>query len=142
LLSRPQMGLRKRLPCRAASSSRSDDSSDAKGSRTNAARAMGRATGADSASRGAKRAAAHKATQDAVFQRRLPDSAEDYDRLSGQQAPEEEAQVAAGSDFLSFVPFQILKRIKQHSREIICIALKAKFPLQCQPRRLTDYPLS
>jgi len=44
-----------------------------------------------------------------VFQRRSPDSAEDYDWLSGQQAPEEEAQVAAVSGLLSFVPFQILK---------------------------------
>jgi hypothetical protein len=90
-----------------------------------------------------KGAAAHKATQDAVFQRRLPDPAEDYDWLSDQQAlEEEEAQVAVVSEFLFFVPFQILKQTRQHSREIICIALKAKFPLQCQPRRLTDYPLS
>ena len=44
-----------------------------------------------------------------MFQRRLPDSAGDYDWLSGQQAPEEEAQVAAVSGLLSFVPFQILK---------------------------------
>jgi hypothetical protein len=50
----------------------------------------------------------------------LPDSAEDYDWLSGQQAPEEEAQAAAVSGFLSFVPFQILKWTRQHSREIIC----------------------
>jgi hypothetical protein len=36
--------------------------------------------------------------------------------------------VAAVSVFLSFVPFQILKRTGQHSREIIFIALKkAKF---------------
>jgi hypothetical protein len=70
---------------------------------------MGRATAADSASREAKRSSARRATQDAVFQRRLPDSAEDYDWPSGQQAPEEEAQVAAVSGLLSFVPFQILK---------------------------------
>ncbi len=63
-----------------------------------------------------------------MFQRRLPDSAEDYDWLSGQQAPEEEAQVAAVSVFLSFVPCQMLKRTGQRSREIISIALKkAKF---------------
>jgi hypothetical protein len=37
---------------------------------------------------------------------------------SGQQAPEEEA-LAAVLVFLSFVPFQILKWPKQHSREII-----------------------
>ena len=37
--------------------------------------------------------------------------------------------MAAVSVFLSFVPFQILKRTRQHSREIISIALKnAKFP--------------
>jgi hypothetical protein len=64
-----------------------------------------------------KEAAAHKATQDAVFERRLPDPAADYDRLSGQQAPEEEAQVAAVSVFLSFVPCQMLKRTGQRSRE-------------------------
>ena len=43
------------------------------------------------------------------FKRRLPDSAEDYDWLSSQQAPAEEAQAAVVSGFLSFVPFQILK---------------------------------
>ena len=50
-----------------------------------------------------------------MFQRRLPDSAKDYDWLSGQQAPEEEAQAVAVSVsvFLSFVPFQILKRTKR-----------------------------
>ena len=72
----------------------------------------------------------HRTTQDALFQRRLPDPVEDYDRLSGQQAPEEEAQVAAASVFLFFVPFQILKRTRRHSREIIYIALKAKSPRQ------------
>ena len=59
-----------------------------------------------------------------MFQRRLPDSAEDYDWLSGQQGPEEEAQAVVVSVFLSFVPFQIPKRTRQHSREIISIALK------------------
>jgi hypothetical protein len=44
-----------------------------------------------------------------VFQRRLPDSAEDYDRLSGQLAPEEEAQAVVVSVFLFFVPFQTFK---------------------------------
>jgi hypothetical protein len=44
----------------------------------------------------------------------LPDSPEDYDWLSGQQALEEEAQAAAVSGFLSFVPFQILKWTTQH----------------------------
>ena len=44
-----------------------------------------------------------------MFQRRLPDSAEDYDWLSGQQAPGEEAQVAAVLGLLFFVPFQILE---------------------------------
>jgi hypothetical protein len=39
----------------------------------------------------------------------LPDSAEDYDWLSGQQAPEAGAQAVVVSVFLSFVPFQILK---------------------------------
>ena len=48
-----------------------------------------------------------------MFQRRLPDSAKDYDWLSGEQAPEEEAQAVAVSVFLSFVPFQILKRTKR-----------------------------
>ncbi|MEY2603974.1 MAG: hypothetical protein QOH31_1763 [Verrucomicrobiota bacterium] len=81
---------------------------------------MGRATAADSASREAKKEQ-HRAEQDAVFQRRLPDSAEDYDWLSGQQAPEEEAQAVVVSVFLSFVPFQILKWTRQHSREIISI---------------------
>jgi hypothetical protein len=36
-----------------------------------------------------------------------------YDRLSGQQAPAEAAQ-AVVSVFLSFVPFQILKRKKRY----------------------------
>jgi hypothetical protein len=71
---------------------------------------MGRATAARfSLARSKKGAAARRATQDAVFQRRLPDSAEDYDWPSGQQAPEEEAQAVVVSVFLSFVPFQILK---------------------------------
>ena len=39
--------------------------------------------------------------------------------VSGQLAPEEEAQAAAVSGFLSFVPFQILKWRRQHRREII-----------------------
>jgi hypothetical protein len=46
--------------------------------------------------------------------KRLPDSAEDYDWLSGQQAPEEEAQAVVVSVFLSFVPFQILKRTERY----------------------------
>ena len=50
--------------------------------------------------------------------------------------------MAAVSVFLSFVPFQTIKRTSQHSREIICIALKAKFPSQCQASALADYPLS
>ncbi len=50
--------------------------------------------------------------------------------------------MAAGSVFLSFVPFQILKRTRQHSREIISIALKkAKFS-SMQVSGLTDYSLS
>ena len=36
----------------------------------------------------------------------------------------EEVQAAAASGFLSFVPFQILKRARAHSREIICIRSK------------------
>ena len=70
---------------------------------------MGRATAAESpceAKKGQQRAERHRTP---CFKRRLPDSAEDYDWLSGQQAPEEEAQAAAVSGFLSFVPFQILK---------------------------------
>jgi hypothetical protein len=71
---------------------------------------MGRATAARfSLARSKKGAAAHRATKDAVFQRRLPDSAEDYDWLSGQQAPEAGALAVVVSVFLSFVPFQILK---------------------------------
>ena len=51
--------------------------------------------------------------------------------------------MAAVSVFLSFVPFQILKRRRQHSREIISMALKkAKFPRQCHAPGLTDYSLS
>jgi hypothetical protein len=44
-----------------------------------------------------------------VFERRLPDFAEDYNWLSGQQALEEEAQAVVVSVFLFFVPSQILK---------------------------------
>jgi hypothetical protein len=71
---------------------------------------MGRATAADSASPAAKkdqqRTRRHSTPR---FKRRSPDSAENYNWLSGQQAPEEEAQVAAVSVLLSFVPYQILK---------------------------------
>lgn len=49
-----------------------------------------------------------------MFQRRLQDAAEDYDWLSGQQAPEEEVQAVVVSVFLSFVPFQILKWTKRY----------------------------
>ena len=42
--------------------------------------------------------------------------------------------MAAVSVFLSFVPFQILKRTRQHSREIISIALKSEVLRQCQDR--------
>ena len=37
------------------------------------------------------------------------------------QSLREEVQAAAVSDFLFFVPFQILKRAGQHSREIILL---------------------
>jgi hypothetical protein len=76
--------------------------------------AMGTTTAADSASRKAKRSSSAQSDTDAVFQRRLPDSAEGYDWLSGQQAPEEEAQAVVVSVFLSFVPFQILKWTERH----------------------------
>jgi hypothetical protein len=70
---------------------------------------MGRATAADSASREAKRRSAQGDTGRAMFQKRLLDSAEDYDRLNGQLAPEGEAQAVVVSVFLFFVPFQTLK---------------------------------
>ena len=71
---------------------------------------MGRATAARfSLARSKEGATAHRATKDAVFQWRLPDSAEGYDWLSGQQAPEEGAQAVVVSGLLFFVPFQILK---------------------------------
>jgi hypothetical protein len=57
--------------------------------------------------------------QDAVFKKRLRDYLEDCDSLVVSGPLREEVQVAAVSGFLSFVPFQILKRAKEHSREII-----------------------
>ena len=48
-----------------------------------------------------------------MFQRRLPDSAKDYDWLSGEQAPEEAQAVAVSVFLFLFVPFQILKRTKR-----------------------------
>jgi hypothetical protein len=71
---------------------------------------MSRAIAANSASPAAKkqqqRTGRHRTP---CFKRRSPDSAEDYNWLSGQQAPEEEAQVAVVSGLLSFVPYQTLK---------------------------------
>ena len=59
-----------------------------------------------------------------MFERRLPDFAADYDWLSGQQAPEEEAQAVVVSVFLFFVPSQILKMDGALCRDMICIRPK------------------
>ena len=76
---------------------------------------MGRATAADSAPRVAKteqqRTERHRTP---CFKGVCRTLAEDYEWLSGQQAPEEEVQAVVVSVFLSFVPFQILKRTTQH----------------------------
>jgi hypothetical protein len=61
------------------------------------------------------------ASQDAVFQRRSQDYAEDWDWLVAARSLGEEVQVAAVSVFLSFGPFQTLKRTTQRSREIILL---------------------
>jgi hypothetical protein len=110
------MGLRKRLLFPAACSNRSGDSSaDDKGFRTNAAYL-------DVVQQGAKR---HRTPVSKAFAR---NDAEDWDSLVVSGPLREEVQVAAVSGFLSFGPFQILRGKKQHSREIISIALKkAKF---------------
>ena len=50
--------------------------------------------------------------------------------------------MAAVSVFLFFVPFQMPKRMRQYSREIISIALKKAKSPQCQASGLTDYSLS
>ena len=55
-----------------------------------------------------------------MSERRSPDCAEIYDWLKpSRPLKEEEAQAAAVSDFLSFVPSQILKQTRQYSRQII-----------------------
>src|SRR6267378_3518314 len=71
--------------------------------------------------------------------RRFAGLTEDCDSLvvSG-PLTEEEAQVASVSGFLSFVPFQILKRTRQDSREIILRGQRAgegnRIPVTISPR--------
>jgi hypothetical protein len=120
------MGRKRQRLFRVVCSSRSGDfSADARDFAQTRPIAIGRAQRQNPASREAKKG------QQCTESRRTPcfkgarrTTLKIYDWLAPSRSLREEAQVAAVSGFLSFVPFQILKWTRQHSREVISIRSK------------------